>query len=690
MHQTASLDTIETNPAWVDGVRKWVKLLLRPRTYKTIADARVHVTYLQKELENLYGYLFYKVALFPRGPKGDVQWEGSATEELRHKVKDELDAAKTYLDDVTSRVEWYINSVTPGTWDYERSPSILEDLKARGGDNWDPLLVKALQVMVDDYLPKLDSILSGKMLRAFNNWTKAQGGESHARTEIALEATIGKVKMVFSGNVGANGAVDAPNHTTPDGMTDYVKYLERTQTLLSQKGLGFLWYGTIFVSCEKCGGTNGNGAKYGVGAHYVPSRDVIYVYANPNSSIPYLLAHELGHRYYFKFMTEADRARFDSYFKDVPAVSSYGGVNSHEDFAEVFAYFVTGRDMSRDQIERFKAFLAKKDRTRLARTKNACIIAAGVWDGKRSLLKNRDRNYTPKVRLVRDIINGIEVLYMEDEVTGWCEGMNEYGLGVVNSALAVGRDEKEKKFVETMGKKPKDGERILAALGCKTIDGALEKIKTHEGGLDGHTFISTPDEVVTLEQTVEHECKVTRLKGKGLHVRTNHGIVYEDAGYTEGEDKESSFERLDQAMKVLRESDGPEDLAKDLMQHRKKDREHPNNMVRDAELYTTSQMVLNLSSLELLLYIIRGKSEFKGMEDRLPKGRKPKIKFHVFEYQKDGDKIVEFDPEAAKPKKTADLAAKVAARFLDAPANPVRVAARFLDAGTTNPKGPRG
>ena len=67
----SSLDTIENSPAWVDGVRKWVKTYLRPRIYKIPSEAKDHVTHLKMELEKLYQYLFYKVGLFPMGSEGE-------------------------------------------------------------------------------------------------------------------------------------------------------------------------------------------------------------------------------------------------------------------------------------------------------------------------------------------------------------------------------------------------------------------------------------------------------------------------------------------------------------------------------------------------------------------------------------------------------------------------------------------
>lgn len=264
--------------------------------------------------------------------------------------------------------------------------------------------------------------------------------------------------------------------------------------------------------------------------------------------------------------------------------------------------------------------------------KISCIIAAGVWGGKRSLLKNRDRNYKPKVRLIHTLLGGVEVLFMRDEITGWCEGLNEYGIGVVNSALAVVTDEDEKTLVKTKGKKSKDGDRILSALGCKTLDEAVKKVQSFLGGLRGHTFVSSRDKLVTLEATPKHECKTTELDATGYHVRTNHGITYPDAGYTVGPKRDSSLSRFEQAQRVLPGSTSPFDLTTLLMNHRG-DTQDPNNMVRDTEeMSTTSQLVLDLTDLILAFYVLPEKCEYLGYVNDLPADYTPKIKHKVFYY----------------------------------------------------------
>ena len=42
-------------------------------------------------------------------------------------------------------------------------------------------------------------------------------------------------------------------------------------------------------------------------------------------------------------------------------------------------------------------------------------------------------------------MDGVEVAYIHDLDTGYLEGMNAAGLGMVNAALLVGKDEKEVK-----------------------------------------------------------------------------------------------------------------------------------------------------------------------------------------------------------------------------------------------------
>ena len=283
-----------------------------------------------------------------------------------------------------------------------------------------------------------------------------------------------------------------------------------------------------------------------------------------------------------------------------------------------------------------------------AHLRKACIVAVGQWGGKKCLLKNRDRNYTPEVKLYHKLINGIEVVYMKDEVTGWCEGLNEHGIGIVNAALAVAADEKQGKAgkgksTDAMSEATlRDGKRVLKALGCADLDEAVEVIKTHLGGLRGHTFVANKDKTYSLEATWRgHDYHQRVLPGNRKHVRTNHGIYYQDAGYTEkdGENYLSSLARRDQAMKELRKIDDPDDIAPAIYGKRKPELSDPLNMVKLTNgMRTTSQMVINLDDLKVNLYLIPSQIVYLGYENTLPKGHKSKISIQIREYTDiDGD-----------------------------------------------------
>ena len=73
-----------------------------------------------------------------------------------------------------------------------------------------------------------------------------------------------------------------------------------------------------------------------------------------------------------------------------------------------------------------------------------CIITHTVLNDKVLLAKNRDRAYNPNIGIVRDLVDGVEIVYILDKDTDWSEGMNSNGIGIINSALMVTADENER------------------------------------------------------------------------------------------------------------------------------------------------------------------------------------------------------------------------------------------------------
>ncbi len=271
--------------------------------------------------------------------------------------------------------------------------------------------------------------------------------------------------------------------------------------------------------------------------------------------------------------------------------------------------------------------------------KEACIIATGEWGGSRVLFKNRDRNYIPPLKVYHEVINGVEILYYRDELTGWTEGMNEFGIGLVNAALSVADDEKEKKRVTNPSKVKilnKDPKKVLKALEQKTLDEAVKAICDLYGGLTGHTFISDGTTTKSVELTKEHGCIVKTLRNSGIHVRTNHGINHEEAGYQEGVKRDSSVMRRNRAVRKLKEVQYVEDVAPAVYGYRVgKDPYNPLNMVRDSQntvdMKSTSQVVMDLTNKKMIIYLIPRRVKFLGYLKN-NKVKKPKCELSVIKY----------------------------------------------------------
>lgn len=262
---------------------------------------------------------------------------------------------------------------------------------------------------------------------------------------------------------------------------------------------------------------------------------------------------------------------------------------------------------------------------------NECIIVAKKVGNAIIMVKNRDRAYKPQLEIVHEIVDGVEIAYIRDMVTDWSEGMNEYGIGMLNTALMVGYDENEKKIVKKGGKPSKDGNLIRITLTQKNLSDALKVAVKSK--IKGHSFISDPQKMVSIETTTQHKPKIDiRDLTSDNHVRTNHGYFYDDSGYTQGNDYLSSKMRKIGAEKIV----GDAKEAMDILNGLKKqmyDKDSILNVRRDTDkMVTSSQLMLNLTDREMTLHYFKSKIEsFNGVVNRLPEDYTPKIKIHTKE-----------------------------------------------------------
>lgn len=278
-------------------------------------------------------------------------------------------------------------------------------------------------------------------------------------------------------------------------------------------------------------------------------------------------------------------------------------------------------------------------------TINECVIAAVKLDDGVVLAKNRDRGYKAKMEIIHELIDDVEVVYWRDVDTDWSEGMNEYGIGIVNAALFVGRDEKEGKEVEKRRKKSdttekransKDGEKIRMALSKKDLPMTVKSLISFTGskskfGLRGETFVSNGKNTYIIELTSKHTPTISKMKkDTKVVVRTNHGIYHKNAGYTKGEKKESSHKRYDLAKKHLQDVKTDREVIDRLKE--KYEGDPFLNPYRTKNMYnmqTTGQIMMNLKKKEVTVRMDNEMGELVGIKNNLPKGYTPKIKIKV-------------------------------------------------------------
>ena len=267
------------------------------------------------------------------------------------------------------------------------------------------------------------------------------------------------------------------------------------------------------------------------------------------------------------------------------------------------------------------------------RNLNECIILAANFGDGVILAKNRDRTYKPNVEVIRTLTDkGIEIVYLHDDDTDWMEGMNSAGIGIVNTALIVDKDDNELELVKKRGKKFDDGKIILKALEEADIKKALKVLLTDDDGLRGHTLISDDKNTFAIEFPKRKEATVTKEPLKMPVVRTNHGVEYVGAGYKDGEDYLSSVLRKAQILDNLETVDKKDPDIFKIMSTSEFPERSSNNVVRITKGdSTTSQMVMNLKKLEFNLKPFHTQSKFKGIIDNTPKGYKPKIKIKIIE-----------------------------------------------------------
>ena len=266
-----------------------------------------------------------------------------------------------------------------------------------------------------------------------------------------------------------------------------------------------------------------------------------------------------------------------------------------------------------------------------------CVIASLYLENQSILVKNRDRKYKASIKVIHELKDGVEVLYIHDLDTGYSEGLNEYGIGITNAALLVNQDERQGILENTRANAVSyDGDKIRKALSLTNIESVVNYLtdyknkKPHHNGLKGITLVANTEIKYVIEGTTKHSPLVVEVPKEELIVRTNHGIYYPGAGYNTGIKKQSSVSRLEIAERELKKVDKVNEVLSTLSKQYVEDSFlNPYRRESEYEIFTTGQILTNLSILTLQYNSDKTFCNFVGYERLLPEGYDSKLKFEL-------------------------------------------------------------
>lgn len=290
-----------------------------------------------------------------------------------------------------------------------------------------------------------------------------------------------------------------------------------------------------------------------------------------------------------------------------------------------------------------------------------CIVAGKSINGSIVLAKNRDRGFYPENKVVREVINGTEVVYIEDIHSGWKEGMNEHGLCLVNSRFSASK-EWQRDPVNQYKVLPYDEETLKALkskkeeivleilVKCQTVDQAVHMII--EKGLKGVTLVADDlQKFGEVEVTEEFgsKYKVWMMGDNSLEinrdeegattysisstdwaiVRTNHGVLIPEAGYQEKvgstERASSEIRKVEAERYLAKKMTDPVEVLRALSQQ-PYDKESENNVFRTTPIHKTGGQIL-MDPIGRTFYYMPtdGRGKFLGVEERTETSKKISI-----------------------------------------------------------------
>ena len=414
----------EIDQEWVDGIRKgWKQIAGEAKNYEgrgrnygsNPTQENVHeaweagLRYLQRVdqyVNDLRSMLLITKGMWHSRNIAPETWKKEkrgakkkrakpALERPYAKTVDEINAAVDFIDLEIARFKGNVSTYgQTGTYTFWKRNSWVKADEAQR-EKWLKAMPSEPEEYVDKAVKKLDSIISNKLLRHLSMLIKKMGtpeGKLYTGNYDAPVVHVGKFTVIF-GDVHDDPRMHAADRNKPsqfDTSTDVGQWdrktgfrapydreplargLQNTIKVLQKKGFGFLAYGKVQTMLGAMGvvkhpNPKKGGSKMQAAATYHRGGDYIQTYVGGKSYMPVVFIHELGHRYWFKFLSSGDRRNFKGWFGKAKPTNEYGESNPAEDFAELFTSYVLYpakppgyRKLTKDNYERMKAFLGRK------------------------------------------------------------------------------------------------------------------------------------------------------------------------------------------------------------------------------------------------------------------------------------------------------------------------------------------
>jgi hypothetical protein len=280
-----------------------------------------------------------------------------------------------------------------------------------------------------------------------------------------------------------------------------------------------------------------------------------------------------------------------------------------------------------------------------------CVIIYTTINNKKILVKNRDRVYKPNIVIIHELVDGVEMAYIKDLKTGWIEGLNGNGIGIINSTL--NRNDGKHKVDKSYLKMKKN--RILDALHKTDVKKIINEIVEDTKKipfLEGHSLIVCDDKCLHIENNVDNKFVISKINETSVF--TNSGKSFNEAGWIKGKKGLSSFLRRKNIEMELKNNkiNSYDDLISimnknyigiDPRFHSYRDEKmiekHLNktfgkNKNNKAIVRTTGQILLNLTDKELVYYEDINNSKSVKYINKLPKNYNPIIKIIINKTEK--------------------------------------------------------